>query len=194
MLKTRPDLYTLRINLIDSLENRRCDLVAISSYSGITEVDIIPQRLKHFNNKQLVVISARVHAAETASSYAMNGIIKFLLSNDPRPKELLENFVFVLIPMLNPDGVAKGNMRFDPLGQNLNRFYANPLIELHPTIYAVKDFIVRQKDKIYMYIDLHAHASIKGVFIFGNYMNDFRKQVETCIFAKLMALNCINFH
>ena len=44
----------------------------------------------------------------------MNGIIKYLLlSEEKLAKILLANFVFVLIPMLNPDGVYRGHYRID---------------------------------------------------------------------------------
>ena len=51
---------------------------------------------------------------------------------------LLENFVFKIVPILNPDGVARGYYRLDTLGQNLNRFYENPTYEEQPSIYAAK--------------------------------------------------------
>jgi cytosolic carboxypeptidase protein 5 len=54
----------------------------------------------------------------------MTGMIKFLLDKkDMRAHLLRKYFVFVLVPMLNPDGVARGHCRMDILNQNLNRYY-----------------------------------------------------------------------
>jgi hypothetical protein len=43
-----------------------------------------------------------------------------------------------------------------------------------------------------MYVDFHAHASKKGIFLFGNSLEG-EEQVENVLFARLMSLNCINF-
>jgi murein tripeptide amidase MpaA len=57
----------------------------------------------------------------------MNGLIKFLLDKqDMRAFLLRRYFVFVLVPMLNPDGVSRGHCRMDSLNQNLNRYYSTP--------------------------------------------------------------------
>jgi len=64
----------------------------------------------------IVFLSARVHPGETPSSYSMRGIIKFLLSTkDIRAQTLRDNFVFKIVPMLNPDGVYQGYFRMDTL-------------------------------------------------------------------------------
>lgn len=51
---------------------------------------------------------------------------------------LLNHFVVKVVPMLNPDGVARGHFRFDTLGQNLNRHYEDPDPLKQPAIYAVR--------------------------------------------------------
>jgi len=65
-------------------------------------------------------------------------MIEFLLSNDPEAHDLRNNFVFKIVPMLNPDGVIYGNYRSSLLGVDLNRRWKNPSKYLHPTIYYSK--------------------------------------------------------
>lgn len=64
----------------------------------------------------MVFLSARVHPGEVPSSHVLNGLIKFLvMENDESAKRLRDNFVFKIIPCLNPDGVYRGYFRNDTL-------------------------------------------------------------------------------
>jgi len=58
----------------------------------------------------------------------LNGLIDFILTDTEQAKILRDNFVFKIIPILNPDGVYRGYYRLDTEGHNLNRYYDNPSI------------------------------------------------------------------
>lgn len=46
---------------------------------------------------------------------------------------------------------------------------------------------------LYLYVDLHGHASKKGIFIYGNWYEDQAVMVENMLFPKVLAINCPNF-
>jgi cytosolic carboxypeptidase protein 5 len=68
----------------------------------------------------------------------MNGILKELVEQTAAMQALLNRFVFYLVPVVNPDGVARGHYRLDSKGVNLNRCYISPKPKEHGAVYAVK--------------------------------------------------------
>jgi hypothetical protein len=56
--------------------------------------------------KRRILWHAREHAYETFSSFAMEGLVDYLLS--PEAAEARRRFLFAIQPMVNPDGVAQG--------------------------------------------------------------------------------------
>ena len=119
------------------------------------------RRARRFESKQTVWVSARVHPGETPCQFVFDGFLEFILRvrvprqmrtiagrpktttysspeqlDDPRAEELRRHFVFKLVPILNPDGVANGHYRADTRGVNLNRCYQRPNNETEPTIFA----------------------------------------------------------
>lgn len=91
------------------------------------------------------MLTSRVHPGETMASYIIEYIIEFLLSNNPAAKNLRENFVIRIVPMLNVDGVIIGNYRCNLSGADLNRQWIEPSKKAHPTIYFTKQLIRKTK-------------------------------------------------
>ena len=96
--------FVNRSTLCRTLAGNRCE------YITITSKDKDPNGEKS-KAKKGVFISARVHPGESNASWMMKGVIEFLVSNTPEAQALRENFVFKIVPMLNPDGVINGNYR-----------------------------------------------------------------------------------
>lgn len=74
-----------------------------------------------------------MHPAETPSSIVIEALLEFLINGqDYQAENLLDQFQFLIVPMLNPDGVFRGYHKLDALGQDLNRCYGRPDAELQP--------------------------------------------------------------
>ena len=43
--------------------------------------------------------------------------------SDIQTQILLDNYIFKIIPTINPDGVARGYWKYDTLGQDLNECF-----------------------------------------------------------------------
>ena len=68
----------------------------------------------------------------------VKGIIDYLVGPSLGARLLRDNFIFKVVPMLNPDGVINGNTRCNLAGVDLNRQWIEPNKKLHPSIYHTK--------------------------------------------------------
>ena len=100
--------------------------------------------------KKGFLIRSRVHAYESASSYNMEGMVQWLLSDDAYAAAALREFVFYVIPMANPDGVHNGLGRLTaPQGVNLSSIPYQP----DPASLPLKQAVDRVRPAVA--IDLH---------------------------------------
>ena len=129
-----------------------------------------------FSNKPVIFLTSRVHPGETPASFVLTGILNFLTgkcnenNQGEQAKILMDEFVFKIVPMLNPDGIYRGYYRLETFSRNLNRYYTSPCYKEQPTVYAIKHALTHAYQHLNMkiYVDLHAHASKRGCFMFGN--------------------------
>lgn len=71
--------------------------------------------------RRAIILTSRVHPGESNASFIMAGILEYLVSEEDGAKFLRNNYVFKIVPMLNPDGVIIGNYRCSLSGLDLNR-------------------------------------------------------------------------
>ena len=96
--------FFYRGTLCRTLAGNKCE------YLSITSKDKDPKSAKALAKKG-IFLTARVHPGESNASWMMKGALDFLVSHTPEAKALRENFVFKIVPILNPDGVINGNYR-----------------------------------------------------------------------------------
>jgi murein tripeptide amidase MpaA len=101
-----------RAILTKTIAGNNCEMVIITNFLSKPESIAV---------RRAVILTGRVHPGESNASYMMEGTLEFLVSNNEGAKYLRDNFVFKIVPMLNPDGVIVGNYRCSLSGLDLNR-------------------------------------------------------------------------
>ena len=149
-----------RRTLCQTLAGNSCDLLTITSFTSDPQV---------LRARKGVVLSARVHPGESNASWMMKGVIDYLTGPSLDAKILRDNFIFKVVPMLNPDGVINGNYRCSLAGVDLNRRWANPSRKLTPTIHSMKTMMSRfiEDREVVLFCDLHGHSRKKNIFMYG---------------------------
>jgi Zinc carboxypeptidase/Cytosolic carboxypeptidase N-terminal domain len=102
-------VYAILLSSIQHLEVKKRTKISGIRFPNLT------------GQKKIFILVARVHGFESISSLAMKNAIKFLLADTPQAKMLLDQYLFVIIPMLNPDSVKLGLNRVDSLGVDIQQ-------------------------------------------------------------------------
>ncbi|CAG9760170.1 unnamed protein product [Ceutorhynchus assimilis] len=177
---------TISFYLIFFQQKRRIDLITIGSLPPVSNVKTKPKV-----KRRMVCIMARIHPGETPANFVCQGLLELLISSSPIAAILRDNVIFKVIPMLNPDGVFLGNYRSTVMGSDLNRSWHIANQWLHPTIRAVIDTLtILDKSKEFQLdfvVDIHAHSSLTGCFVYGNTYDDVYRYERHILFPKLLA-------
>jgi hypothetical protein len=126
--------------------------------------------------KKTVLIMALQHAGEDAGGFLVEGLINYLISEDPGAQEAREKFIFHIIPMMNPDGMVNGITRYNTAMEDLNNIWLNDE-KAQPEVTGVKNWVENwygQGNTIDLFIDVHNHSQFHTyhAFIFQDHSLD----------------------
>ena len=70
---------------------------------------------------EVVYLIGRQHPPEVSGALAMRAFIRSVLGDSPLARQFRDRYTVVVIPLLNPDGIALGHWRHNVNGVDLNR-------------------------------------------------------------------------
>jgi murein tripeptide amidase MpaA len=116
--------------------------------------------------KRKVWLTARQHPGETMAEWFMEGFIDRLLDEDDGvARSLLNSTVFYLVPNMNPDGSARGHLRTNAAGVNLNREWAEPSMKSSPEVFLVREKMLEVG--VDLHLDVHGDEALPVNFVAG---------------------------
>jgi murein tripeptide amidase MpaA len=108
--------------------------------------------------KKVVWLMARQHSWESGTSWVAEGLLRFLLSGDAEAARLRRETIVKLVPICDPDGVARGGVRFNKHGYDLNRNWDAVNPEKMPEIASQRKAILGWVDSgrpVHLFLTLH---------------------------------------
>lgn len=146
-------------------------------------------------DQKIIILLVRSRPNQSNANLVIKEFMDQLLnfSNEKESAFLRDNFFFIIIPCLNPDGVLVGNSRCSLSGQDLNRVWGNPDRYLHPEVYYTKRLIkkLKQRNDIIFFTEFHSNLTKPACFISGNDIKSNRKLPRE--FPALMFEACNGF-
>jgi murein tripeptide amidase MpaA len=139
-----------------SLDGRDMDLLRITDARGpMAEAA-----------KKKVWLIARQHPGEAMAEWFVEGFLERLLdADDAVARVLLEQCIFHVVPNMNPDGAARGNLRTNAAGSNLNREWLEPSMDKSPEVLLVRQKM--QQTGVDFCLDAHGDEALPYNFLLG---------------------------
>jgi Zinc carboxypeptidase/PKD domain len=152
-----PDFYLSPIGL--SVEGRPLYHITISDSE-------VPD-----DKKKVIWITGTQHGYEMAAGPVCEGIAEALLAQGDSAAELRRKYVYQLVPLVNPDAVARGGYRYNMHDVDLNRNWDNLKLKpwdneiSEPEVAAVKRILdewVADGGGLDMFFDFHCLTALSG--------------------------------
>ncbi|MEM9053963.1 MAG: M14-type cytosolic carboxypeptidase, partial [Pseudomonadota bacterium] len=158
-------------------EERHMALISGAQGSGLAKVSILGETLDGRpldlitigdveSDKPVFWITARQHPGETMAEWWMEGFLERLLDpTDEMALKLLDQVSLCIVPNMNPDGSARGHLRTNAAGVNLNREWQNPTMEKSPEVFLVLEKM--RETGCHLALDVHGDEALPYNFIAG---------------------------
>jgi hypothetical protein len=118
-----PRRLTRLLEQVDPCGDARIEVIGQSAQGRNLHLVTVTAAVVDDRDKPTVWLQARQHAWESGTSYVMEGALRFVTSDDPAARALRRRVVFVFTPMVDPDGCAHGQVRFNANGYDVNRHW-----------------------------------------------------------------------
>lgn len=121
--------------------------------------------------KKVIWMQARQHAWEADTSRILEGALRFSLSDDPAAARLRSENILLFVPMINPDAVARGEVRFNVNGFDPNRHWDEVDVRDEvwrtrlPEIWHVKRALIDQHARQPIDLALNLHNTETGEYL-----------------------------
>ena len=113
-----------------------------------------------------VWLYGRQHPGETMAEFWMEGALaKLADTSDPAAVALRQKATFHIVPNMNPDGSARGHLRTNAVGVNLNREWQSPSAERSPEVLCVRNAM--DATGVTFAMDVHGDEAIPANFFAG---------------------------
>jgi murein tripeptide amidase MpaA len=118
------------------------------------------------NGVRQIWVIARQHPGESMAEWWMSGFLARLLDpGDPLARQLRTSATLHVVPNMNPDGSARGHLRCNAAGANLNRVWHGPTEEQSPEVLHV--LTAMGDTGVDLCLDVHGDEALPFNFISG---------------------------
>ncbi len=129
-------------------------------------VDVIEAGADDPASPQIWVV-CRQHPGEAMAEWFAEGMVERLGdAADPVARQLLAMAQIHIVPNMNPDGSALGNLRTNAQGVDLNRAWAEPSMATSPEVFLVRNAILATGAAAFL--DVHGDEGLPYVFVAGS--------------------------
>lgn len=119
------------------------------------------------SDKATIYLHARTHAAEVQSTWVINAIIEFLLSDAVEAEIIRSKCIFYLLPMYNPDGVELEYPRQNANNIDIESNWYSP--EIQPEVISLRarfQLLMSSPSPIDIALNMHSAFACKRYFVY----------------------------